>query len=324
MSRFAIIDLASLGRMDVLETLDSEFIIDARMAKLVEYWAAHDPPAAAQYDVDALEFDPLKINQENNSYFELLVRDRVNQAARAVTLAFATGHDLQAIASRYPGGVPILPVVVDPRPYDEAPIDWETDDRYRRRIQASVNPISPHGAAGAYLYWALTADPLLRDASEVAVEGTGEIIVTCLADIPPFDSMTATGATIHDYDPRPSRERLIAIRAFIQDQYRRGATDIVTVRAPKVIDTKYRIDVWLYPGPERNAIMARIKANLDALVEKQRWLGYDHTLMVINGAMAIAGVHHADILEPAANINASPKDVVRVTEIILTYKGRAE
>ncbi len=94
------------GRMQVLETISTEVVLAARMADLKTRWSTSDPPAAANYDVENLEFDPLKINQEVATYFELMLRDRVNQAARAVTLAFAVGTDLDAIGSRYPGGMP--------------------------------------------------------------------------------------------------------------------------------------------------------------------------------------------------------------------------
>ena len=60
----------------------------------------------AQYDVGQLEFDPIKIKAERLAFFEALLRDRVNQAARGVTCSIWHGSNLDAIASRYPGGVP--------------------------------------------------------------------------------------------------------------------------------------------------------------------------------------------------------------------------
>src|ERR1017187_6631762 len=107
-TRFSVIRPDLLPPMAVLQKIDTEQLISLRMQKLVEIWMANDPPNAAAYDVGALEFDPIRVNQELNAFFEPLVRDRVNQAARAVTLAYAVGGDLDAIASRYPGGVPRL------------------------------------------------------------------------------------------------------------------------------------------------------------------------------------------------------------------------
>lgn len=310
-SRFNVIDLSQLGTMHVLETVSSESLIAARMAKLVEIWAAHDPPAAAQYDVGALEFDPLKIQAENESFFDMLLRDRINQAARDTTLAFAFGTDLDAIASNYPVG---------PRQVGES------DDRYRRRTQISINATSPHGSAGSYMYWALTADGNLKDATETGVEGTGEVVLTVMADSLTKIKVKAGNVFSTHYvtEPRPTLARLLAIRAFIMTEYRKGATDILTVTSPIVKDTKYRARVWFFPPPDRDTLMLNIRIALEALVEKQRWLGADHTRMAIDAALAQEGVHRSIIDEPAADILVSPRGLVRVTDIELTYMGRDE
>lgn len=309
MSRISVIDLTQLGRMDVLETLDVEVMLAARMTDLVTRWAANDPPAAATYDVENLEFDPLKINQEVSTYFEALVRDRVNQAARAVTLAFASGNDLDAIASRYPGGVPRLAIVANPRPYATFPLDWETDARYRRRIWASPNTLSPHGTADSYTFWALTADATLKDASVTTVEGTGRVYITIMAS---------------GDDPMPTIEQIAAVRTYILSEARHGITDIVIVGGPTITRTDYRIRVWLYPAVNATVTLAAINAALTALLAKQYWVGYDHSLMAINAACAQPGVHHVVIDEPTKDVNVGDKGLVVVDDVIVTLVGRAE
>lgn len=295
MSRISVIALEQLPPMAVLETISTEAIMDARMARLVELWSENDPPAGAVYDVETTEFDPLKINQQASTYFELMLRDRVNQAARAVTLAFAIGSDLDAIASRYPGGVPRL--------------SGETDDRYRRRIWLSANLESPHGTFEAYVFWALTADPTLRDASATTVRGTGKITVTCMA----------AGAS-----PTPTTAQLGAVLSYINNEARRGLTDIVMVAPPRITTTKYRIRVWLYPGFEQTAVMASINASIAALIEKQRWIGYDHTRMAIDAALAKPGVYNAVIDEPASDVIVGDNGLAVVTETQITMAGRGE
>jgi phage-related baseplate assembly protein len=316
-SRFSVIDLSQLSDMQVLEDLDSEATIAARMIRFKEIWISHDPPAGAAYDVENLEFDPTRVTQELNTYFETLLRDRVNEAAKAVTLAFAIGSDLNAIASNFPVG-PRLPVVDNPRgTWEEFPEDYESDDRYRRRTQLSLNPLSPHGPAGAYMFWALTADPLLRDASEMAIEGErSQVFVTVLADDP--------------VEPRPNQQRLLAIRAYLLDAYRKAATDVLVVQAPKVVDISYKIQVWFFPPPDRDTLLDKLKANLAELIEEQRWLGFDHTHMAIYAMLRENGVHRAVILEPAADVLVDMDTYIRCHDenghprIELIYMGRDE
>jgi phage-related baseplate assembly protein len=297
--RYSVIDLATLGRMAVLETIDTEAVLNQRMAYLVTLWRQRDPPAGAVYDVAALEFDPIKINQEVATYYELMMRDRVNQAARAVTLAFATGSDLDAIATRYPGGVPRM--------------EGESDDRYRHRIWAAPNPLSAHGTAESYEFWGLSALAELRDVTVTKIRPLLSedpiIIITCMLE----------GA-----NPTPSPAQLLEVRRYIIDEKRKGATDVVTIRAPIVKDIVYHICLWLYPGPDAPTVLAAVRASLAALVERQRWLGADHTLMAINAAVALAGVHSADIESPTADVRAAPTELVRVTAIEVEYRGRRE
>jgi len=72
-SRFSVIQPSLLPPMKVLETVRTEKIISNRMSQLVTIWKDRDPPNGAQYDVGGLEFDPIRINQECNTYFELLL-----------------------------------------------------------------------------------------------------------------------------------------------------------------------------------------------------------------------------------------------------------
>lgn len=297
--RISILLPANLQPMIVLEKLDVEQVLADRMARLKVLWAEYDPPSAAQYDVEMLEFDPIKINQEACAYFELLLRDRVNQAARSITLAYAIGTDLDAIASRYPGGVPRL--------------EGEDDERYRRRIWLSPNTLSPHGTAEAYEFWALTAYPELRDVTairSVMHDYYPTILITCLMN------------TNYD-DPRPSDESLVAIRAYIQSLSRQGLTDVISVNAPKVKEITYKVAVWLYPGTLAEQTQLRIAFNLSELVTAQYWLGHDHTHTSIHAACKIQGVHHVDIEEPEDDVLIPLDWVVKVKTITVRIAGRA-
>src|SRR5262245_44831599 len=231
--RFPVIDPARLGRMLVLEDIDTDAIIKARMARLKEIWAEHDPPAAAQYDVEGLEFDPILSNQECCTYFELMLRDRLNQAARSLTLANAVGTDLDAIASRYPGGVPR--------------VTGESDTRYRQRVWLSPNPLTPHGTAEGYQFWAMNALPNVRDVSTIKIrprlDDNPIILITCMME----------GA-----NPLPSIEELLAIRRYLIAESRLAMTDVISVAPPKVVDIAYRIKVWLYPTVDQPSTLAQI------------------------------------------------------------------
>jgi phage-related baseplate assembly protein len=297
--RISVLNPDYLQRMVVLEEIDTEQILADRMQRLKTLWAKYDPPSAAQYDVEMLEFDPIKINQEACTFFELLLRDRVNQAARSITLAYAIGTDLDAIATRYPGGVPRL--------------EGETDDRYRRRIWLSPNTLSPHGTAEAYEFWALTALPALRDVTairSVQHDYYPTILITCLMGW-------------EFADPKPLQEELVAIRAYIQDLSRQGLTDVISVNPPKIMNVDYSVAVWLYPTTISDQTLTKIRSNLEQLIKDQYWLGHDHSHTAIHAACNLPGVHHVDIILPSGNVEIGSDWVVVVNSLTVTLAGRA-
>lgn len=296
MNRLGIVNPDRLPVFAVLEKLDSEAILKDRMARLVVIWTEHDPPEGAAYDVEDLEFDPIKIVQEADTYFELLLRDRVNQAAKSVTLAYATGGDLDAIATRYPGGVPRL--------------EGEDDERYRRRIWLSPSTLGPHGIEESYVFWALTADKGIKDATATTIEGTGHVTITIMAE---------------GDNPRPTDIQLNTVRAYLADKGRKGLTDIVSVMPPITIDTRIIVEIWMFPGPDATVTLNAIRSSIASMIEQQTWLGVDITRMAIMRACGnVIGVQNVNVIEPAKDIVVDPRSVVRVTDVRVELKGRAE
>jgi phage-related baseplate assembly protein len=315
MNRLGIIEPEKLPYFAVLETIATEDVIKARMTRLKELWKEYDPPIAANYDVEILEFDPIVINQQACTYFELMMRDRVNQACRAVTTAYAIDGDLDNIASRYPGGVPRLPD--------------EDDDRYRRRIWLSPATLSPHGTEEAYVFWALTADTTLHDASATTREGTGQVNITIMPNYQYLwrDRQRASSWTSEYVGPSliPTTAQLLAVRAYLHDFSRKGLTDMVSVLPPRQVKTRFVLDVWLFPGMDAPTVMGNLRRSLQDLIKKQSWLGWDFTRMAIATASGnVTGVQNVHILEPERSIAADLRTVVEVTDIELIFRGHTE
>lgn len=89
-----IIDLNQLPAPDVVEELDFETILAERKATLISLYPEDQQEAVARTLM--LESEPLVKLLEENAYRELIWRQRVNEAARAVMLACAAGNDLYA------------------------------------------------------------------------------------------------------------------------------------------------------------------------------------------------------------------------------------
>lgn len=337
-SRFGTIRPELLGDMQVLEELDSEELITDRMTKLAELWSSYDPPNAAAYDVNTTEFDPLKIQAELAAYFELLLRDRINQAAKAVTLAFASGTDLDAIGSRYPYGCPRLTKTAGTWTGSGA---QESDDAYRQRIWLSPSVLSLSGSGQgtyqSYVFWALscpmpTGKSALKHASALTVPGTGVVTIPIL----PLSTLSSTWVVrptdLHTHvltpgaDPQPSTAQVLAVHAYLSDDAyaRKGLTDVVNVTAPQVYDTAINVQVWLLPGVDTTTAMGEVCDAVSDLIAATNWLGADLTLLALNGALMQAGVYNVVITSPTADVIVGMDGVVNVTTATITHKGTGE
>jgi len=148
-----MIDLSKLPPPAVVEELDFEALVTAHKQDLLQ----RQPSAA---NVLALPSEPLVKQVEAFAYREMLLRGRVNDAARANLLAFATGTDLD-----HKGAF-----------YNLARMSGEADDRYRSRIQLRIAALAGNGTAEQYRLLALSASANVRDAN-VASPTPGSIAV---------------------------------------------------------------------------------------------------------------------------------------------------
>lgn len=148
-ARFDRVNLSAVPAPAALQPWSFEAILDARMQDLVARFTA----AGITYDVGSLETDPGKILQEVDAFREGLVRQRVNEAVLATSLAFAQGADLDVRAADY----------------NTARAAGEPDESLRLRAQLAWEALSRGGSYGGYEYDARSAAP--AEIADVAVYG---------------------------------------------------------------------------------------------------------------------------------------------------------
>lgn len=165
---FTSVNLSQLPAPAVIEVLDFEAMFDESLTAL----QALDPTFDA-----LLPSDPAFKILEVCTYLRLLDRQRVNDAARGVMLAYAGGSDLDHLAAIFG----VVRQVLDPgRPQEGVPPRYESDEDFRRRIQLGPEGFSVAGPEGAYIFHALSADPRVLDASATS-PSPGEVVVSVLS-----------------------------------------------------------------------------------------------------------------------------------------------
>ena len=196
-------DLTQLPPPEVVENLDFETILQVHRADLL----ARYPEAAAVID---LESEPLNKLLQAHAYRELLYRQRVNEAARAHLLAFATGADLDHKAAFY--GLTRLA--------------GESDERLRARVQLRIKSLAGNGTREAYELTAMTASQNVRDARATQpFPGRVHLLLWCHDAAQAEATLATVLAAINADDGRPlgvpvtvalARARAINIPAAIE------------------------------------------------------------------------------------------------------------
>ena len=288
MSRFTAINLAGLPPPDVIETLDYETIVRNMRDDLV----ARFPDIAGVID---LESEPARKLIEAFAYRELLLRARINDAARSVLLASAYGSNLDHLAALF--------ATARMQVEDETgALVAENDARLRRRVQLAPDAFSVAGPEGAYVYHALSAAPWARDATAIMTT-PGRVCVT----------MLRAGD-----DPVPSLEERESVLLSLIDNDVRPLTDMVEVLGPTVHPVTIDATLTLYPGPDGNLVRDRAVTALTTWVESNRMLGMNLRRSAIFSKLHQEGVHSVDLISPAADLVLGPTEVYAVESITIT------
>lgn len=292
----ATIDLSQLVAPDLVEALDFETLLAAYLADL----QARDPAFTA-----LLESDPAYKVLEVAAYRELLLRQRVNDAARRVLLAYATGTDLAHLAALF-GVERLLLDPGDPAAVPPVAPTYETDASLRARVQLAPEGFSTAGPADAYHFHALSASALVADVS-VTSPAAGEVVVSVLA---------TTGV--------PGAELLDLVNAAVNARAVRPLTDKVTVVAATLVPYAIEASLTIYPGPDAETVRANAQAAVTAYAAEHARLGHDITLSGLYAALHQPGVQRVTLAAPGANVVIAAGEASAVSAITVTVAGTDE
>lgn len=279
----AAIDLSGLAAPDVVEALDAEAIIADAKA-----WLLAVMPSLA--DTLDLESEPVTKLIELLAFRELLTRARVNDAARAVMLATATGADLDNLAAL----LGVARLTVSPADTDAIPpvaAIFEGDASLRSRTQLSLEGFSTAGPSGAYLFHALSASGDVLDAS-VTSPSPGDVVVTVL-------SRTGNGA--------PSEALVATVAAAINAERVRPLCDNAIAQGASITPYVVTAALTTLPGPDPEVARASAEAAVRAYVADAHRLGRAVRRSGLFRALHIPGaVESVALTTPAADIICAP------------------
>jgi len=279
-----MIDLSQLPPPDVVEALDYETLLAERKARLLEL--TKDPLDKIRLAATlALESEPIAILLQENAYREALLRQHINDAARAVMLASASGADLTHLGALFGVARQVI-TPADPTAIPPVAAVLESDASLRARIQLAPESYTSCGTFEAYRFHALAARADVLDAAVLRPEpGTVRIVV-----------LSAEG------DGTPSAAQIADVLSKLQARDLRSVNDTVEVVPASVRPYYVQATLTLYPGPAAQPVIDQAQAALAAYAQTTHRLGYDVSLSGIYAALHQPGVQRVTITTPAADI----------------------
>jgi phage-related baseplate assembly protein len=273
-------DLASLPTPAVIESLSFETIFSELQAEFQSRYPDYSALLASDPAIKLLEVA---------AYREVLLRNRINEAAKASLLAFATGSDLDHLAAFY--GVTRL-------------MD-ESDEALRLRTRQRIIGFANAGGAAHYRYWALSASPEVADV-EVDSPEPGRVRISVLAK---GEEQTVSNAVLD------------AVRAVVLRDDIRVLTDTVEVVPAELMPVAVYARLWLYPDAPLETLAA-IQAVFASTLAACAGLGWDLTRSWIVGQLQRAGVHKVELLSPTTDIRVAANQAVSLLSLNLDFAGR--
>ena len=286
------IDLSQLPPPELVKELDYETIL----AEILAYLREKFP------DYVISEADPAYKILEAAAYREMLLRQRVNDAARAVMLPYARKTDLDNLVALFD----IKRQVVTPADPDAIPpveAVYESDERLRLRAQLALSAVSTAGPVSSYHYHALGADAKVLDVA-IASPAAGSITVTVL-------STEGTGTA--------SQDLLDTVKAALSDDSVRPLGDVLTVQSAAIVEYTVTAELTVGTGPDAAAVLDAAKKALETYVAERR-IGQDVPLSALYAALHQGGVTAVSLTSPAADVAVGAAQAPYASTVTVTLK----
>ncbi|MFV9297183.1 baseplate assembly protein [Citrobacter amalonaticus] len=299
------IDLSQLPPPVVVEPLDFETLFAQRKAAFIAMYPEDEQEEIAR--TLELESEPITMLLEENCYRELLLRQRMNEAARAVMLAYSTDSDLDNLAVNF--NVERLTIQEE----DDSvtpPVEavMESDPDLRTRTQQAFEGLSVAGPTAAYEFWGRSADGRVADISAVS----------------PTPACVTISVLSREGDGTASDDLLSVVAAAMNDEEVRPVADRVTVQSAEIVPYQIDATLYIYPGPEAEPVRQASEQQLQAYIAAQNRLGRDIRLSAIYAALHVEGVQRVELAQPVADIVLSDYQASHCTEYTITVGGYDE
>ena len=182
--------------------------------------------------------------------------------------------------------------------------DEETDEQLRERIRLAPSQYSSAGSRSSYLFYAKSANALIKDVS-VSSPVPGTVLIVPLTDDNEIPEQVVTDIynTCNAENVRP-------------------LTDTVIVSAPEKKDYDIEVELVLYENTDATTVQNQIVSALNQYAkEKREKLGKDIVRSHIAKICRMDSVYDVEVVSPAGNIVVGESEFANCTQITINVTG---
>lgn len=301
-----LVDLKKLPAPKVVQELSYEILLAQRKDKFLSLQETDDLRKHWQARLQ-LESEPVVKLLEENAYLELLLRTNINESAKAVMLAYATGSDLDQLGALF-GVTRLIIQAEDLKSNPPTTAKYEDDERFRTRIQMSLEGLTTAGSRASYEFHALSTSAKIKDV-DVTSPTAGTVKVAILST---EGQGTADGDLIK------------AVKEQLNAEHIRPLTDTVLVESAVILTYEIQATITLYPSVLESVVMENVNKAITSYVNKQHSLGIDITRSGIYAALHQEGVQNVKLTKPMDDLIVQPHQAAYCTQIQVNLGGRDE
>lgn len=301
-----LVDLKKLPAPKVVQELSYETLLTQRKEKFLSLQESDEMRRHWQARLQ-LESEPVVKLLEENAYLELLLRTNINESAKAVMLAYATGSDLDQLGALF-GVTRLILQAEDLKSNPPTTAKYEDDERFRTRIQMSLEGLTTAGSRASYEFHALSTSAKIKDV-DVTSPTAGTVKVAILST---EGQGTADGDLIK------------AVKEQLNAEHIRPLTDTVLVESAVILTYEIQATITLYPSVLESVVMGNVNQAITSYVNKQHSLGIDITRSGIYAALHQEGVQNVKLTKPMDDLIVQPHQAAYCTQIQVSLGGRDE
>ncbi|WP_314338426.1 baseplate J/gp47 family protein [Acinetobacter guillouiae] len=303
----SIVDFSQLPIPELISNIDYEEILKQRKESFISLYTSPKDQESWRV-ILSRESEPVVKLLEENAYLEMLYKNKCNEDARSLLLAYATGSDLDHLALTEYGLTRLLVTPENTTVIPPLPAVYESDERLKERCLLSWDSLNTAGSVNAYRFFSLSADGRVHGVKVYSQEENPYLLDIIISQV---DSNNAEAST----------ELINIVQKALDPEDVRPVCDRPIVKSS--IAKEFQIAARLFMGKnaEDSLMLDAANIRINNYIEKVKKNGSSIRLSAIYAALHVDGISRVVIDQPTTDIEIDTWHHPHCTSVNISIGG---